>query len=179
MTALARAAARTRAVRLTLVPAAAADAAALAALKTGVADDLTRRYGRGHWSGAATEKGILHAMRTSRVFVARSRGRIIATLRLATRKPWAIDTTYFTPCKTPLYLSDMAVVPGRQGSGIGTRCLEEAERIARAWPAEAIRLDAYDAEAGAGGFYAGCGYREMGRVVYRRTSLIYYERMLD
>src|ERR1035437_7340522 len=34
----------------------------------------------------------------------------------------------------------------------------EVERIAKAWPADAIRLDAYDAEAGAGPFYASCGW---------------------
>jgi hypothetical protein len=53
-----------------------------------------------------------------------------------------------------------------------------AARIARDWPADAIRLDAYDAPAGAGGFYATCGYTEVGRVRYRGTPLIYYELLL-
>jgi hypothetical protein len=48
----------------------------------------------------------------------------------------------------------------------------------RAWPGDAIRLDAYDAEAGAGKFYAKCGFRERGRVVYRKTPLIYFELIL-
>jgi hypothetical protein len=50
--------------------------------------------------------------------------------------------------------------------------------IARAWPADAVRLDAYDAPAGAGGFYARCGYRERGRVTYRGVPLIYFEHVL-
>jgi ribosomal protein S18 acetylase RimI-like enzyme len=72
----------------------------------------------------------------------------------------------------------MAITPARQRMGLGRRCMEEVIRIARAWPADAIRLDAYDADAGAGGFYAKCGCTEMGRVSYRGTPLIYYELLL-
>ena len=119
-------------------------------------------------------RGFFHA----RVVVARYRGSIAGTLRLATKKPWAIDTKYFTRVKRAIYLTDMAIDPSYQRRGVGRGLLEEAERIVRAWPAEAIRLDAYDAAAGAGGFYASCGYREVGRVVYRSVPLIYYERLL-
>lgn len=57
--------------------------------------------------------------------------------------------------------------------------MTEAERVAQEWPADAIRLDAYDAEAGAGDFYRKCGFREVGRVSYRGVPLIYFERMLE
>ena len=94
-------------------------------------------------------------MRTGRVFVARLGAEIVGTLRLATRKPWAIDTSYFSQCERPLYLTGMAVAPAKQRQGIGTRCLEETKRVAKGWPADAIHLDAYDAEAGAGGLLRG------------------------
>lgn len=154
------------------------DAIAVAELRTVVAEALTARFGKGHWSSASTERGVLFGMGHARVVIARDAGEIVATARLATKKPWAIDTTYFTPCRNPLYLLDMAVRPDRQGEGIGRRLLEEAERVARAWPADAIRLDAYDAEAGAGEFYRKCGYVERGRVAYRGTPLVYFERLL-
>jgi GNAT superfamily N-acetyltransferase len=154
------------------------DAAPLAALHNEVADHLTSLHGRGPWSGQCSEKGLLYAMRTSQVFVARQRPKIVATLRLATKKPWAIDTSYFTVCAKPLYLLAMAVAPAQQRQGIGRSCLEEARRLATAWPADAIRLDAFAGEAGAGGFYASCGCAEVGRVTYRKTSLIYYEILL-
>ena len=112
------------------------------------------------------------------MLVARTASELVATLRLATRKPWAIDQSYFAESLRPLYLSDMAVAPDHQRSGIGRRCLADATRIARAWPADAIRLDAYDAPAGAGEFYAKCGYREVGRATYRKTPLIYFELQL-
>jgi hypothetical protein len=39
-------------------------------------------------------------------------------------------------------------------------------------------LDSYDADAGAGEFYARCGFTERGRVVYKGDPLIYYQRLL-
>ena len=151
------------------------DAPALAVLHTEVSEHLTAQYGRGPWSNKCSPKGVLYGMRTSRAFVAREGSAIVATLHLATKKPWAIDTSYFKPCKKPLYLLAMAVTPARQRQGIGRWCLEEARRVAKAWPADAIRLDAYNSVAGAGGFYATCGFTEVARASYRNTPLIYYE----
>jgi GNAT superfamily N-acetyltransferase len=158
----------------------AAEAAApeLAALHTAVAADLSLRYGHGFWASAATEKGVLFSMRHSRVLVAKKGPKIVGTLRLATKKPWAIDVSYFTPVKKALYLTSMAVTPKMQRHGIGRVLLDEGVRQARAWPADAIRLDAFDANAGAGEFYAKCGFREVGRVIYRKNPLIYYELIL-
>jgi GNAT superfamily N-acetyltransferase len=159
------------------------DAPALATLHTAVADHLTLLHGRGPWSSKTSEKGVLFAMRTSPVIVATDGGgAIVGTFRLATKKPWAIDVKYFTPCGVggkPLYLLSMAVQPARQAQGIGRQCMEEAARLARAWPAAAIRLDAYDGPAGAGGFYARCGCVERGRITYRNAPLIYYELLLE
>ena len=72
----------------------------------------------------------------------------------------------------------MAIHPAEQRRGLGRLCLEKAARIARAWPADALRLDAYDAAACAGEFYLKCGFREVGRAAYRNTPLIYFELML-
>jgi ribosomal protein S18 acetylase RimI-like enzyme len=167
-----------RPTRFKLTPATAADARGLAALHTAVAEDLTDRYGRGPWSTKTSEKGVLYAMRTSCVYIARKGAEFVATLRLTTKKPWAIDTSYFTPVKRPIYLLAMAVAPAHQRRGLGQRSFDEAKRIARTLPADAIRLDAYGSEAGAGGFYARCGCEEVGRVVYRGTPLVYFESLL-
>ena len=155
-----------------------ADASALATLHTDVAEDLTNRYGIGPWSSKTKEKSVLFGMRHSRVVVARSGNKIVGTLRLAKKKPWAIDVDYFTPVKKLLYLTNMAVIPALQRQGIGRLLIEEAVKQVRAWPADAIRLDAYDANAGAGAFYAKCGFCERGRVTYRKAPLIYFELFL-
>lgn len=158
----------------------AADAPALAALRSEVAARLTRDFGRGAWSSHTTEKGVLGGIsNTSHTLVARNRAQIVGTLRLATKKPWAIDVNYFTPVRRPLYLLDMAVAPESQRQGIGRALLAEAINHARAWPADALRLDAFDSPAGAGPFYAKCGYREVGRVTYRGTPLVYFERVVS
>jgi GNAT superfamily N-acetyltransferase len=168
-------------MKLVLATANDSDAVALAFLHSAVAGDLTRRFGPGRWSSPQTEKGVLNDLRRqkfSRILIARSGSRIVATLRLATKKPWAIDTTYFTPASRPLYLTSMAVHPNIQRNGVGRLLLKEAEMVARAWPADAIRLDAFDAEAGAGRFYLRCGFREIVRVTYKGAPLVYFELVL-
>jgi GNAT superfamily N-acetyltransferase len=118
-------------------------------------------------------------MRHARVVIARKREIIVGTLRLANKKPWAIDVSYFTPVKKAIYLTSMAVLPKLQRQGIGRLLIEEAVAQARAWPADAIRLDAFDADAGADGFYARCSFRETARVVYKKNPLIYFELILS
>jgi ribosomal protein S18 acetylase RimI-like enzyme len=163
---------------LSFRPASEKDAPELAALHTAVAQHLTDIHGIGPWSSDTSEKGVLFAMRHSVVIVLQEGEKIVATLRLASKKPWAIDTKYFTKCRKPVYLLAMAVAPARQRRGIGKKCLGEAERVAVTMGADAIRLDAYDAAAGAGGFYKRCGYAERGRVTYRKAPLVYYELLL-
>jgi GNAT superfamily N-acetyltransferase len=164
-------------MRVKLREAADGDALKIADLRSAVADTLTKRFGPGHWSGVATEKGVRLDMRISKVFVARHGGRVVATLRLTTRKPWAIDPAYFSASMRPLYLLSMAVVPDLQRQGIGRQSMEQVREICRRWPADAVRLDAYDAPAGAGMFYAKCGFKNVGRAEYRGCPLLYFEWM--
>ena len=108
----------------------------------------------------------------------RERGRVMGTLRMHLRKPSEYDRPWFTHVRRPVFLYDMAVDPARQRRGLGRACIDGAIRAARAWPADAIRLDAYDHAAGAGGFYVKCGFREASRRVYFRAPIIYYELLL-
>jgi GNAT superfamily N-acetyltransferase len=151
------------------------DIPGIVAVRVNAAEDLTERFGGGHWSGHATDRGVAWDMRQGKVLVARRGKSIVGTLKIATRKPWAIDIAYFTPSKRPWYLTNMAVDPAHQGKGIGTRCVLEAVRLVKELGGEVVRLDAYDAEAGAGPFYEKCGFTEVGRVAYKLTPLIYYE----
>ncbi len=155
------------------------DVPGIAALQNAAAGALTARFGEGHWSSLVTERGAALSLRHARVRLGKSAKRVMTVLRLATKKPWAIDVAYFTPVKRPLYLTGMAVSVAHQGQGLGRLALEDARAVAREWPADAIRLDAFDAEAGAGRFYARCGFQERGRVVYKGDPLIYYELLLS
>jgi ribosomal protein S18 acetylase RimI-like enzyme len=154
------------------------DASPIAALLTAAADHLTRTFGQGHWSRIVTERAVRTDLKSFHVLVARRGLSIVATMALATKKPWAIDLAYFTPVPRALYLHQMAVAPQLQRQGIGRDLVREAITVAKAWPSQAIRLDAYDAAAGAGEFYAKCGFHEVGRVTYRKVRLIYFELLL-
>ena len=90
----------------------------------------------------------------------------------------AIDKSFFAPSSNPLYLTGMAVHPLHQRKGIGRLCIEQARSIALRWPGDAIRLDAYDNQTGAGEFYRKCGFTEVGRARYREIPLIYFEMLL-
>jgi GNAT superfamily N-acetyltransferase len=155
------------------------DIPGIVAVRVTAAEELTARFGGGHWSGHATDKGVAWDLRQGKVLVARRGSAIVGTLKVTTRKPWAIDISYFTPGKHPWYLTNMAVEPKHQGKGIGKRCVLEAVRMVREWGGDAVRLDAYDAIAGAGPFYEKCGFREVGRATYRITPLIYYELSVE
>ena len=146
-------------------------------MRIAAADRLTREFGEGHWSALTNEAAVLRDMKASRVLAIRDAGEIIGTLTLQTKKPWAIDVSYFTPCTKPLYLINMAVAPDRQRSGVGRALLAEALSAARALPADALRLDAYDLAAGAGPFYRKCGYTQVGGKSYRGVPLLYFELM--
>jgi len=156
-----------------------ADADAIAAVRAAAAAELTRRFGRGQWSAEPTARSVRRDLRGARLLVARDGDAVIATLRLTARRPWSIRAALFTPVDRPIYLVDMAVAPSHQRGGVGRRLVEEAVAAARAWPGDAVRLDAYDHAAGAGGFYQRCGFREVGRATYRTSPLIYLERLLS
>ena len=154
------------------------DVLAIVDIRSAAASELGRQFGEGPWSRAASERGVSAGFRQSMVWLAFDRDVAVGTLRLSTRKPWAIDRGFFTPVNRPLYLTDMAVHPTHQRRGVGRALLAEAELVTLAFPAQAIWLDAYDAPAGASAFYAACGFREVGRRAYRDVPLVYFERRL-
>jgi GNAT superfamily N-acetyltransferase len=171
--------ARKKNARLTFGIAELSDAASVARLRNRAAERLTIDFGGGHWSSMCTEHGVVQGIRSSRVLVARRNRIPVATLRLTARKPWAIGRKHFVASARPIYLVDMAVDPACQGESIGRALIEEAKHVVKGWPGDAIRLDAYDAAAGAGPFYLKCGFREVGRATYRATPLVYFEFLLE
>jgi GNAT superfamily N-acetyltransferase len=155
-----------------------ARAGEVAELQRTTAEELVRKFGTGPWKRAGGAASVARALTRGKVVVGAIDGAIVASLTLATQKPWAIDPRYFHPSTAPVYLTDMVVHPRHQRSGLGRTLLEAAAAMVRVWPGDAIRLDAYDAPAGGGGFYLKCGYTEVGRKRYRGTPLTYYELLL-
>ncbi len=131
----------------------------LAALYRAVAEDLTHRFGQGHWFVSANGEGRAERSAEAKVFanldcMHQQSCRRYPTLGYKEALGHR-HRVYFTAAERPLYLTGMAVHPDLQRKGIGRLLLKEAEAVARAWSADAIRLDAFDAEAGAGTFMQG------------------------
>jgi len=155
------------------------DALALVSLRQAVNEHLTEEFGYGYWCENLSERGALSAVRNSPVYVVRHQGRVLATMTLATRKPWLIDLDYFASRQRPFYLTNMAVHPDFQRQGLGRETIADARRIVLESGGDAIRLDSYDTPAGAGPFYSKCGFTEVGRTIYRTAPLIYFEMPLN
>jgi len=166
-------------MRLKLQPAEVEDAEAVAALRNAVSDDLTFQHGKGWWTSHSTTAGVLFDRKNAQLYLALHRDEVVASVVLGTKKPWAIDLKYFSKVPRPLYLTAMVVGPERQRQGLGRACLAEVMRLARRAKAGAIFLDTFDhPAAGAGPFYAKCGFRECGRATARGASLVYYELLV-
>src|ERR1700759_4732000 len=98
---------------LVLALASESDAEEIAFLRNSVAADLAARSGSGAGS-RTTAKGGLYHLRLGQILVARHKGRIVGSLLLVKKKPWAIDVNYFTPVPSQIYLVSMNVDPALQ-----------------------------------------------------------------
>jgi GNAT superfamily N-acetyltransferase len=154
------------------------DIPALLKLRLAVDADQAQRFGKNRWSTTISEKSVTRGLRSSKILVANRHGQIVGALRMETKKPWAVDLRYFTPVTKAVYLHDVNVDPRLQRSGVGRRLIERAKAVARKWPVDAIRIDAYDGPSGGGPFYEKCGFAEVGRKVYRGVPLVYFEFVL-
>ena len=151
------------------------DIPALLKLRLAIDADQAERFGDDRYTTTISEKSIARSLKSSRMVVAARRGRIVGSVRMETKKPWAIDLGYFTPACTAVYLHNVNVHPALQGSGIGSQLMERVKQVAKEWPVDAIRLDAYDGPSGGGPFYEKCGFKKLGHAVYRSVPLSYYE----
>jgi len=140
------------------------DAGALTALRSAVARDMTREFGEGHWSACPSRSQVLRQLRASHVLVAKHDDEIIGTVRLVRPVLGIFDSSSFTAVDRPLYVLGLAVAAECRGEGIGRLLMEAAKDRVRSSGAQALWLDAYEHRAGAGSFYAKCGFRKVGRV---------------
>ncbi len=148
---------------------------ALAALRIAVAERMTQEFGEGHWSSRPSRAEVLRQLRASRVLVARRDAAIVGTVRLVQALPGVIDTRAFTPVASAFYVLGLAVAPECRGAGIGRRLMDAAKETARSRGAQALWLDAYEHPAGAGAFYAKCGFRMVGRTKLQDLPLLWFE----
>lgn len=151
------------------------DIQALLELRLAVDADQAERFGDDRYATTISEKSVGRSLKSSRILVATRRGRIVGLASMGTKKPWAVDLKYFTPACKAVYLYNVDVSPELQRSGVGRQLIDRVKAMAKEWPVDAIRLDAYDGPSGGGPFYKKCGFKETGHTVYRGVPLVYYE----
>lgn len=155
------------------------DAETIHAIRTSAAEALTDAFGTGHWSHVATLRTLERHTVDRDLFVVENAGTAIATFELTSKKPGFYSKTWFAdPAAPAIYLFNMAVDKTSQRNGFGRKIMAEMEATAAADGKYALRLDAYDAPAGAGTFYEKCGYSLVHSGSFNRVALCYYEKIL-
>jgi len=176
-------------MKITIGEATQDDVPEILSLRLAVGARMQERYGDDRWAPPITEGSVRRLFKGPRIrksdgetlikiIVGRSRGEIVALSRMQTMKPWGFDPKYFDCGAKAVYLGDVEVSPKYQGQGFGSQLMAAVIEHARVWPVDAVRTSAYDGAAGAGPFYAKCGFREVGRVTYRKVPMVYFEMMI-
>jgi len=82
------------------------------------------------------------------------------------------------PALAAVYLNRMAVLPARQGTGLGRWCLAEIDREATTRGASAVRCDVLAENGRACRFYESHGYRDWGMREHSSWQFRCYERRI-
>ena len=156
-----------------------ADAETIHAIRTSAADALTAEFGSGHWSHVESLDTLRRHAVDRDLFLAMSNGEAFGTFELESKTPGFYSRHWFTDPDAPAYyLFSMAIVKTSQRRGLGRTIMDEMEAMAVAHGKRALRLDAYDAPAGAGVFYEKCGFVLVHEGSFNRVPLRYYEKVL-
>ena len=159
----------------------AADAAAIHALLTECGQDMKERLGLGTWAPYRPLAVVEQRVAAGEVYELTERDEAVATFTAADEAPPWYELDWFSDPEAPaLYLSAVGVRPDRQGAGLGKRCVEVAEDLARARRCSAVRLDTAGENEPAQVFFRRCGYEQRSPVLdYGRFSIVYFEKVLD
>ena len=155
------------------------DVLAIRALRVAAAAELTRRAGHGHWSGVSFFPILHRAIFGGSLFVIEEEGRLLASFTLDTIVADYCKPEWFThPADPAFYLRSLSVRVDAQGRGVGRAAMAEAENLARKRGMKALRCDAYEGAASAGGFYEKCGFKPLRRGAVNGTPIVFYEKLL-
>ncbi|MDE1152157.1 MAG: GNAT family N-acetyltransferase [Micavibrio sp.] len=164
---------------IVLRPARIADILAIHQVRKAAADALTSQFGNGPWSSVSIISTAERALSGRTLFKIVDGSTIIGTLTLTPLRIGFYKPDWFADAAAKaLYLHSMSIHPQRQHDDIGRQALEQVEAFAGQQGFTAIRLDSYDSDAGAGGFYESCGFVQVAREDAMKTKLKIYERII-
>ena len=147
-------------------------------------EDIGARTGLTFWSPPPPIELMRRHAAEKDVYAVMDGAEAVATFTLGL-SGWPEESAplWAEPSDRAAYLSRLAVLPGRQGQGIGHSCLAEVERLAREQDCRAIRLDAIRAFAPPIALYRRLGYEERGVIQWLNwfgipRELVLLEKML-
>ena len=157
------------------------DAAAIHALLEACGLHLLHTTGLDNWVPPYPLERLREdlAGRARKVFGVWEDGALVATFTLSGEQPGAYDREPWALGDAPAaYVNRLAVTPLLQGTGLGSWCTREAERLARAFGFEAIRLDAFARNERLVAFYRARGYDDRGTRRRGAMEFVAFERAL-
>lgn len=163
------------------------DAKAVEEMRRLAAQDLTARFGQGHWSGESKLAGIREriklgdeeTLRPSTLFVLRKDRLAVASLVLSRHMPSFWKASYWKePKAIAVGVTNLVVHPQYQRQGLGRLIMDGAEKHSRDRRIEFMRLDAYTDNPISTNFYRALGYDERIAIDLRGTKLTLFEKRL-
>jgi GNAT superfamily N-acetyltransferase len=155
----------------------AGDASAVHSIRMAAAEDLTVRYGHGHWSTVMAVAGLRDKAREGSLYVVEQEASPVATFMLTDKKIGFYRVEWFAEAKVRAgYLLHLVVHPSIQRRGIGRYAIGQAETLSQSSGLQALRFDAYQGEVGASPFYLKCGYKLVHWGEFNGVSLDYFEK---
>jgi GNAT superfamily N-acetyltransferase len=155
-----------------------ADAATITALLAAAGAALVTQGFR-NWESAYPLERVQRDIEERAVFLVTDGGESVGTFTLG-RAPVIpyVPPPWPDAAASAAYLNRMAILPSRQGSGLGRWCLAELDREARALGTSAVRCDVVADNGRLCRFYEGHGYRAWGTREHSGWLFRCYERRL-
>jgi GNAT superfamily N-acetyltransferase len=143
-------------------------------------NDMKERFDLDHW----VPPFPIHLMQKNAeerlVYAVNNNEGLVGTFTISTKPlEYYLKDLWKYPDEQAIYVCHLAVVPERQGEGIGTWCMHTIEQIARDSECGAVRLDAYEKYDKLIKFYARLDYERRGIVEHQRKRLVCLEKIIE
>jgi len=140
--------------------------------------DMQTKFGLDHWSNPYPQDVLKRRINNGMVYMVLQHSIQIGTFMLVPEYPESYINAVEEDDTSFLYLSRLAILPETQSKGIGSKVLENAEKIAREQGAKVLRLDLLSNHKHLEKFYIKNGYKKIGTGNTRRFTISFMEKEL-
>ncbi|MBP3708101.1 MAG: GNAT family N-acetyltransferase [Clostridia bacterium] len=134
-------------------------------------NQMYNEHGLTHWIPVYPIDKIVDDIKSKEVYVVELDGIIVGNFILSNQK----SSFWSDNCKS-IYLSKLAVIPEYSGLGIGRRCMEYIEQMAKIKKYDFVRFDVYNKSINTIKFYEKLDYKTIGEAKTRRFVVLLMEK---